>query len=108
MELIDINPTLCDLTGLATQENIDAKSFAPILRGQNDEHRAEAVSIIRGFSLIRTRTHKFVDHHNAGTELYDLANDPDELHNIVADNPSLIRELRGRLNDHIAVQQWRR
>jgi arylsulfatase A-like enzyme len=108
VELIDVNPTVCELAGLPSQENIDARSFALVSRGEGDEHRDEAISVIRRFRLIRTRTHKFIDHYNAGVELYDLANDPAELHNIADDNPDLVAELRRRLLDRTIEQKWRR
>ena len=97
VELIDINPTLCELAGLSQQEQIDALSFMPILRGMADEHRNESVSAIDNFRCIRTRDHKLIWNYNDLAELYDLRSDPEELHNIAEANRELVQELSGRM-----------
>jgi len=98
VELIDVNPTICDLAGLPPQENIDARSVGPVLRGETVEHREDAVSAITNFRTIRTDRYKFIDNYNAPNELYDLQEDPPELHNIAADRPEVASELRRRLD----------
>ena len=97
VELIDVNPTICDFAGVGAAENIDARSLAPIMAGDTETHREDAVSAIRRFRLIRTASQKYVESYNDEHELYDLAADPDEQRNIIADEPELARELRGRL-----------
>ena len=44
VELIDLNPTICDFAGVPVLPRIDAKSIAPILRGETETHRTETVS----------------------------------------------------------------
>jgi choline-sulfatase len=108
VELIDVNPTLCELAGLPPQENIEARSFAPVLRGEAAQHRTEAISTLREFRLIRTRTHKFVEHDNDRNELYDLANDPTELRNLIDDEPDRAATLSRRMVRRMTERQWRR
>ena len=108
IELIDVNPTLCELAGLPAQENIDAQSFAPILHGASTSHRTEAFSRIRNFTLVRTERHKFVQHENDAAELYDLESDPDELHNIAQEDRETKRALRERLVARLLDAKWRR
>ncbi len=108
VELIDVNPTICQLAGLPPQEKIDAMSLAPVLRGETDGHRTEAVSAIRGFRCIRTEGHKLIDNYGGPNELYDLAADPQELHNIAADEPQLARDLRRRMEERFMEGKWRR
>ncbi|MGC9346591.1 MAG: sulfatase family protein, partial [Anaerolineae bacterium] len=72
VELIDVNPTICDLAGLPTQSGIDARSLASILRAQSTAHRTETVSAIRHFRCIRTERYKYIQNYNALDELYDL------------------------------------
>jgi choline-sulfatase len=98
VELIDVNPTICELAGLPPQENIDARSVGPVLRGEADGHREDAVSAITNFRTIRTDRYKLIDNYNAPNELYDLQEDPQELHNIAADRSEIVRDLRGRLH----------
>jgi len=97
VELNDLNPTICELTGLPSQEDIDALSIVPLLRGESVEHRSEAVSAIRQFRCIRTRTHKLIENFNDVPELYDLVRDPDELRNVAGEETELVQALRHRM-----------
>ena len=106
VELIDTNATICDMAGLPPQPNIDAKSLCPVLRGETDHHRTEAISGLKNFRIIRTKTHKYVDHHNDIPELYDLVNDPQELHNIAGENPKLVNELSTRMKARFIEGEW--
>jgi len=108
IELIDVNPTICEFAGLPMQENIDALSFASILRGETDEHRAEAISAIRNFRCIRTERYKLVQNYNDVVELYDLQEDPDELNNVAAGRRDVKRELLTRLQMRFLEGEWRR
>jgi arylsulfatase A-like enzyme len=53
--------------------------------------------------MVRTRTHKFVYNHSDIGELYDLVNDPWEMHNL-ADLPetaALQQQLMTMMRDHM-------
>lgn len=108
VELIDLNPTLCDLAGLPPQPDIDARSLGPVLRGETDQHRDEAISVLDNFQCIRTATHKLIHNQNDRVELYDLVNDPHELTNIASDHAALVSELSGRLRRRMIEGQWLR
>ena len=99
VELIDVNPTICELAGLAPQEHIDAQSFIPVLEGGTSEHRSETASVIENFRCIRTREYKLIHNYNEMFELYDLVKDPQELNNVVEERPEVIEELHGRLRE---------
>ena len=96
-ELIDLNATICDFAQLAPQQDIDARSLQPVLAGQTDTHRQETVAALRNFRCIRTATHKYIQNYNDCDELYDLEQDPDELHNIAATAPAVVADLARRL-----------
>ncbi len=98
VELIDLNPTACELAGLPEQEGIDARSLVPVLRDEREEHRAETVSAIRNFRCIRTPRYKLIENYGGGDELYDLEQDPRELHNVADANPDVVRDLHGRMD----------
>jgi choline-sulfatase len=108
VELIDLNPTLCELVGLPVQENLDAQSLVPVLLGEQAAHREDVVSAIRHWRCIRTRNHKLIQSYNDETELYDLQQDPNELLNIAAQQPDLVRELGARLGARFKEGQWLR
>ena len=94
VELIDLNPTICELAGVPVLENIDGRSIAPVLRDETVTHRTETVSRLANFSCIRTQTHKLIDSRDGFVELYNLEDDPDELHNIADTEQTLVEELR--------------
>ena len=98
VELIDLNATLCDLAGLPPQERVDARSFAPLLRDDRAAHRDEILSSLGHFRCVRTRDWKFIDNINDIPELYDMQNDPHELHNLAEENPGQRQEMSQLLN----------
>ena len=108
VELIDMNPTICDLAGVPPLSDIDARSIGSVLRGEAEEHRTETVSGIRNFRCIRTREYKLVDNYNDVTELYDLIADPTEEHNIAEQEPEVRRELSRRLSARYLEGTWYR
>ncbi|HTL52772.1 MAG TPA: sulfatase-like hydrolase/transferase [Planctomycetota bacterium] len=97
VELIDLNATLCDFAGLPAQERIDAKSIAPLVRGETKTHRDEVISIERPYRLLRTHRWKFIETYNDTNELYDLEKDPGERHNVVKDFPAEAKAFKKRL-----------
>ena len=97
VELIDLNPTICEAAGLPPQPDIDAQSLFPFLRGERDEHREDSFSMMQNFMCIRTKTHKFINNQNDIPECYDLENDPDELTNLCGKS-DVVRDLRRRLS----------
>lgn len=107
VELIDLNPTICDLVGVPVLQNIDARSIVPVLQGDTETHRTETVSALRNFRCIRTETYKLIENYNDVDELYDLENDPAELHNIARTERKIAGALRGRLSRRFRMENVR-
>jgi choline-sulfatase len=86
----DIMPTLLDYLGFddADASSLPGRSFAPLLRGEPLASR-EHVVVFDEYGpvrMIRTRDWKYIHRYPYGpNELYDLANDPGEEHNLVSD-----------------------
>ena len=100
--LLDIFPTLCELTGLSIPASVEGSSFAPILQNQNVPERQALYlvynDLIRG---VRTQRYKLIEYRTAAnqTQLFDLEADPQERHNL-ADNPAwqnILAEMRTQL-----------
>lgn len=108
VELIDINPTLCEWAGIPAQPNIDARSFAPVTSGATDTHRTETVAKMKTFRLIRTERYKLVMHTNDRLELYDLAEDPQECHNVADEHPDIASQLNARMQSRFTEGKWLR
>jgi len=85
---------LCALTGLDAMETADGKNISHMLRGESGEARCIGVtefawskSVRKGkYRLVYYPKEMFADEYPDGFgELYDLASDPWEMHNIFFD-----------------------
>jgi len=98
----DVLPTLAQLTGQPAPVGIDGISFLPTLLQQGTQqphaylywefHELKGRVAIRQGNWKGVRYDVSVDP-NSPLELYDLANDPGEKHNIAARNEHVVREL---------------
>lgn len=59
----------------------------------------------RALRAIRTGRHKFIQASDGRDELYDIEADPGESHNLVAQQPDVVDDLRRRLEDWVATVQ---
>ena len=96
VSLIDLLPTICDLTGVAAPDGVDGLSLRPVLERRADNVREMVFGEYYGkqawrvpIRMVRTARWKYVRYLNYGEELYDLAADPGELRN-------LAREAKGK------------
>jgi arylsulfatase A-like enzyme len=123
--LHDLAPTFIQLAGGQVPSYIDGKSLIPFLTGGSEAAGAgwrtslvteyDAGGVHAGFNpggamgagweldiptyrSLRTETHKYIVWLATGeTEIYDLAADPFELHNLTRVDPSAAAPLRGQL-----------
>ena len=88
---LDLAATFHDYSGVAPQRDLQSRSLRPLLEG-GDESRDVAYSewhvhpsrcgVAVKLRTVRTRTHKCTFELESGAgELYDLVNDPEEMHN---------------------------
>ena len=89
VSLIDLLPTICDLTGVAAPDGVDGLSLRPVLEQRADNVREMVFGEYDGkqawrvpIRMVRTARWKYVRYLNYGEELYDLAADPGELRNL--------------------------
>ena len=107
--MLDLVPTLLELAGLPVPEDLDGISLMPYLSGERqDSIRKYALTTYNGqqFGLftqrmIRNDTYKYVWNPCDVDELYDMKNDPGELHNLVGD-PAYADLLAGLRRDLVA------
>ena len=107
VELIDIYPTLADLTGLKAPEHLQGVSLRPLLAHPERRGRKKyAYSVVTrgkqlGYALRnqRWRYGKWPD----GEELYNLTNDPQEKNNL-AEQPHVAERLK-EFRDLLAKKQ---
>ena len=84
--LIDIFPTLCDLSGLNIPETVDGLSLTPVIDNPQSEVRNELFYGYKGFQRgYRNGNMKLIEYAVKGchtVQLFDLENDPYELNNL--------------------------
>ena len=95
--LIDIYPTLIDLTGLPVNKNLEGMSLVPILRNPDT---VITRSILTSYDFadysVRKDNWHYIQYVDDSEELYDLSKDPEEWHNLVGNDiyDDIIAELR--------------
>ncbi len=103
VDMMDLNPTICALAGLGAAPDMDARSFDGVLFGGQDLHRQEIMTALSNFTCLRTRSHKYIDNRDDRPELYDLLNDPGEMHNIADECPDQVSTMRESLNNYFCA-----
>jgi arylsulfatase A-like enzyme len=114
VSLIDLFPTLCDLTGVPAPNGVDGLSLRPVLEPRAVKPAMGVRDTVFGeyygkqawrvpIRMVRTTRWKYVRYLGYGEELYDLTADPGELRNLAGD-PSAAsdrRRLARELDDWI-------
>ena len=117
-EFIDVFPTLVELSGLQTPDNLQGKSLVPILNGKSKKVKDYAVSQYprgkaMGYALRNGRYRYVAWYKNRNSikeqdiiikELYDYKNDPEETVNIVGIERALAQEFQSSLNNFFDQQ----
>lgn len=112
---IDIAPTLMDMAGLEAPEQMDGRSFLPLIKRQPVQWREELLYEYyweRNYPFtptthaLRTDRYKFIRYHGIWDvdEFYDLEEDPLEMRNLIhsPDHHEMIEAYRTRLFELLA------
>jgi len=112
----DFFPTILEMAQIATYktvQNIDGKSFTPILKGEQLNDRrplfwhypnnwGPSGPGIGAFSAVRLGDFKLIYYHIDETfELFDIKNDIGESNNLTTSNPKKVVELSAILSDYL-------
>ncbi len=83
VSLIDLFPTLTDLTGLPVPASLDGVSLRPLLEQPGLAWNRPAVMTFgRGNHAVRSERYRYIRYANGDEELYDHASDPHEWTNL--------------------------
>ena len=100
VQLLDIYPTLLELSGLASDPIHQGNSLVPILKkGASEWPYVARTSIGPGNYSIVSKNYRFIQYNDNTAELYDRINDPNEWYNLI-NNPDLtdvIEEHRNKI-----------
>jgi N-acetylglucosamine-6-sulfatase len=120
VENVDFGPTLLDFAGAVVPDNVQGRSFRPILESSAEPANWKQEAYYRYWMHmahhdnpahlgIRTKTHKLIYYYGCnyqggyrtppGWELYDLQSDPMESRNVIdePENRQLVEDLKQRL-----------
>ena len=99
VRLLDVGPTLLDLTGLPPPDNVSGRSMTPFIVGAGEARPAYSETMFPRWHFgwqelyaLREGGYKYIL--APRPELYDLRADPGETNNLVADMPELAAEMR--------------
>jgi len=110
---IDIFPTILSSVGIAPSDSLEGRSLIDLMHGREEAERCSYFQALCGrqalpareelrglqagrWKLIRTTSHADGE---STTELYDLANDPDERNDLASSVDSVMQQLDERLRD---------
>lgn len=83
VELLDMYPTLVDLAGLPSKDNIEGISLVPQLEDATTPRERPAVTTANpGNHAVRTERWRYIRYANGSEELYDHYRDPHEWSNL--------------------------
>lgn len=119
---IDIAPTLLDAAGIEKPQNYDGSSFLALASGKQPREPRSSTFVYEYFweynfpytpttFAIRNDRYKYINYYGIWDteELYDLKNDPKEMHNLInSEDPEIIKVkqgLRQELFTKLADQQ---
>ena len=94
-ELLDIYPTLIELTGVAKRDDLEGISLAPQLKDAATKRERPAItSHNQGNHGIRSENWRYIRYADGSEELYDMVNDPNEWTNVASkpENAAIIAE----------------
>lgn len=86
VNLLDLFPTLVDLTGLPPRADLEGVSLRPLLSNPIMEWERPAVMTFgKGNHAVRSEHYRYIRYANGDEEFYDHSNDPHEWTNLAGD-----------------------
>ena len=83
VSLQDVYPTLVELCGLTSQDQLDGQSLVPLLAQPDRERERPALTTYqRGNHALRNERWRYICYSDGTEELYDHESDPNEFHNL--------------------------
>lgn len=85
VSLVDLYPTLVELSGLPERDGLDGRSIAPLLREPEAEWAYPAVISLRNDHAVRSKDWHYIRYADGSEELYDNVGDPYQWDNLAND-----------------------
>ncbi|MEM1221956.1 MAG: sulfatase, partial [Verrucomicrobiota bacterium] len=100
VEAIDMYPTLCELAGLPSPENLDGQSLMSQITGLENVGQG-AISYNKSAVTLRSDTHRFIAHNDGHVELYSHIGLEKEARNIAESEPELVLKMATLLHERV-------
>jgi len=94
VELVDLFPTLCELSGIPGAGTVEGKSIVPVLADPTATVRETARSYAKGGESLRSSDWAYMRYRDGSEELYDMKTDPHQFTNL-ANDPGQAKRLEG-------------
>ena len=110
VELMDVMPTILDAAGVPIPDTLDGKSVLPLMRTDGTPWRefihGEHAAAETSNHWVTDGREKYVWFSQTGREqLFDLVNDPNELHDLVGKKPERVKKWRSILVQELSGRQ---
>jgi arylsulfatase A-like enzyme len=105
VSLVDIYPTLMSMASLPCPEGLDGHSLEPELTGNPTTHPGWTLSEFHGTScntgafMLREGSWKYIAYVGYPCQLFNLEDDPAEIHDLADARPETVRQLDQKLRD---------
>jgi arylsulfatase A-like enzyme len=85
VSLVDIFPTLLDLTGVQETPWLDGESLVPLIENPDLEWGGSSITFMYGSWSLRTDDYRYIRYEDGSEELYDLRVDTQQHTNLADD-----------------------
>lgn len=86
VQLLDIYPTLVDMSNLPPSESLEGHSLTGLIENPNQKWKYPSLSFYgEGNLAIRDERYRLIKYEDGSLELYDMKNDPNEWFNLAKD-----------------------
>lgn len=101
--VVDVLPTIFEIAGvsLPAGQQIDGRSLVPLFEGKQREDHPYMVSGLDKFRMYREGDFKLVRVNGEQWQLYNLAEDPTEIHDLAGSRPGLVDEMSKRYKERL-------
>ena len=103
VELADMFPTACELSGLPIPSSVQGRSLLPLLQNPLVKVRNSALSFVKQGTSMRNARWSYMRYEDGSEELYDMSKDPKQLTNLAnsIDAGNLMSEIRSAFDTRI-------
>lgn len=114
VSVVDLHPTFREMGGIDVPHPADGESLLPLADGSTTTSRNQAYACFTGTTMntsafmLRQDRWKYIAYVGQPCQLFDLAADPDELHDLSGERPEVVAELDAELRRTVDYKQTHR